>query len=348
MVPHNRISGVLRLAVWEAHLPEGKEVTLAYVAIAAITRNRPRMFAHLAACLARIEVPAGVRMVHVFAENAAVTSVDGAVDALGRATGRDCHLMAEPQLGIPFARNAVLQRALDLGCTHLVFVDDDEWVTPDWFGRLWAGFQASGADLVTGPVIPVAPDGAQLSLVQRRILSGLQARYRKLLRERDVLLARNQRDRIGAATNNWLCDLAFVRRTGLRFRESIGLGSGSDTTFWKDLLALGGHSSWVRDAPVYETIPVDRLTMGFQFRRGRNQALASWERRGSRATPGTILRSVPFVAGKVVLGLARIITGLVLPGYGLALGLRSLGEAAGRLDGLRGHRNAAYRATTGD
>lgn len=318
------------------------------IAVAAITRNRPRMFARLAETLAAVQVPPGVTVVHVFAENADATSVDASGAALAEATGRDCHLLAEPRLGIPFARNAVLDRALALGCTHLVFVDDDEWVTPDWLVRLWAGFQAAGVDLVTGPVIPVAPDGARLSLVERRILSGLVARHRKLLRERDVLLARGQRDRIGAATNNWLCDLAFLRRTGLRFREEIGLGSGSDTTLWKDLLALGGHSSWVRDAPVYETIPVDRLTMGFQFRRGRNQALASWQRRGSRATPGTILRSVPFVAGKVVLGLARVLTGLVLPGYGLALGLRSLGEAMGRLDGLRGQNNAAYRATTGD
>ncbi|HSF64006.1 MAG TPA: hypothetical protein VLA78_06445, partial [Paracoccaceae bacterium] len=147
--------------------------------------------------------------------------------------------------------------------------------------------------------------------------------------------------------NNWLCDLDFLRRTGLRFRDEIGLGSGSDTAFWRDLKALGGRSSWVADAPVYETMPLDRLTAGFQFRRGRNQALASWHRRGGQVTPKAVLHLVPFVAGKLVLGTSRILLGLVWPSHGLALGLRSLGEAAGRLDGVMGRTNTAYKETTG-
>ncbi len=53
----------------------------------------------------------------------------------------------EPQPGIAAARNAALDR-LPSDATHLVFVDDDEIVSPQWIRALCAAEEAYGAEIV--------------------------------------------------------------------------------------------------------------------------------------------------------------------------------------------------------
>ena len=49
---------------------------------------------------------------------------------------------------------------LEAGADAIVFIDDDEWPDVDWLAELIATQRATGADVVTGPVMPVFDDPA--------------------------------------------------------------------------------------------------------------------------------------------------------------------------------------------
>ncbi|MDP8961820.1 MAG: glycosyltransferase, partial [Actinomycetota bacterium] len=67
-------------------------------------------------------------------------------------------VLHEPRRGIPFARNAAVRYALS-EAHYLAFVDDDEIVSRDWLDRLLDGLERYRADVATGPVLPIYPDG---------------------------------------------------------------------------------------------------------------------------------------------------------------------------------------------
>jgi len=315
--------------------------------VGAITRARPQMFARLLASFAKVKRPEDVEVVFVFAENADVLNVEPLVTDLRKATGCSCRLLAEPQLGIPFARNAVLDCAIGLNAKYLIFVDDDEWVPEDWLVQFYSKFVALNNDLATGPILPQYIGNETLNWKQRRLLQGVVGWYARSRVKNRNNLARGEAHRIGAATNNWMCDLDFVRRTGLRFREEIGLGGGSDTAFWRDLQQLGGSSTWIDEAPLFDTVPVSRLTLSYQFKRGRDQTAAEWRRRGHGGGFYMLLRSLPFIIENLCVGMFLSIIGLIVSGPHLTFGLRKLGAAVGRFSAICGRYGAHYKKLHG-
>lgn len=310
--------------------------------VGAITRARPQMFARLLASFSAMKLPSGVEVVFVFGENADVLSVEHEVEELGLATGCRSELLLEPRLGIPFARNTVLDRAVDLGARYLIFVDDDEWVPDDWLVQFYSGFSRSDNDLATGPILPHYVGDKALNWVERRLLQGVVLWYSRARTKNCRNLAHGESRRIGAATNNWICDLDFIRRTGLRFREDIGLGGGSDTAFWRDLQNLGGRSTWIDTAPLFDSVPTSRLTLSYQFKRGRDQTAAEWRRRERGGGAYMLLRSLPFIVRNLSAGIFRFVVGLIVPGPHLTFGLRRLGAAVGRISAICGRFGAHY------
>lgn len=305
------------------------------------------MFARLLASFTRMSRPDDLTVIFVFAENAQHVSVEKTVADLQNRTGCPCEILAEPRLGIPFARNRVLDRALMLGADYLAFVDDDETVEPGWLDALWRGFKNSGYQLATGPVRPVYDCPQQLGPLEKRLLQGVQGWEERTRCKNLRNMARNETFRFGAATSNWICDLSFLRKTGLRFDESIGLGGGSDTAFWRDQLALGGRNCWIDDALVCEDVPRSRLTVRYQFRRGRDQAIAEWTRRKKGGGVRMWLRSMPLMTRCMFVGFVRVCVGLVLPGPNLVFGLRDLGKAVGRAKAINGGVSQHYSKVHG-
>lgn len=314
-----------------------------HVVVAALTRGRIALFSDLLDSLAQMDLPEGVTVSFCFVENAAALQIGGMVDQFARRRGCSAVALLQPQLGIPFARNKALQHALDQGASHLAFVDDDEQVTQGWLVRLLERHVSTGADLTGGPEFPMPPEGS-LTLWQRVCYRGLAARSRRMAWHNRRL------ERWGAArrrptviTNNWLVRLDFVRETDLRFDERLGFSGGSDVAFFRALRGKGGQTSWAADAIVHEVLPRDRLSLRYQFRRGRDQSIASYRvRYGGDLHGALFLRSVFFVGAKLLLGCVRLMLSVLDGGRSLVLAVRAFGFAYGCILAMFGRVSEHY------
>jgi len=307
------------------------------IVVAVLTFRRPDLLADFLEGYARITLPDGCDVTLLVVDNDAASS--------GRPTFEACRdripaarYVVEPRTGIPVARNRALDEALAADADALCFIDDDEVPETEWLVRLVEAWRRSGAQLVGGPVgVAAPPHGA--TWWQRLMNASLAARAERKFRLTAEAAARGGRYTI--VTNNWLCDLRWLRSTGLRFDERLLMTGGSDTAFCRSAVAAGCRKAWAADAVVHETIPADRLTARYQLHRGASQSITHFRMKHDRITPSVVFVTAVMAAVRAVLGAVL----LAIPAYGrasLAIGIRSIGWSGGRIQAIRGFHSTLY------
>jgi glycosyltransferase involved in cell wall biosynthesis len=318
------------------------------VAVAACTRRRPRMLERLLGSFAALEVPEGVIPLFVVVENDTEAQSTHVIDAFRDRLPGPLHSALEPVAGIPMARNRGLDEAAAVDADLVLYVDDDETVAPDWLSALVAAWRTSTAELIGGPVrLTPPPEG--LTGPQQTVYDGMVKRFAGKESRAVDRMAAGQAHRVTVVTNNWLCDMRLYHDLGLRFDEALQFTGGSDTKFFRDARAQGVETGWAPDAIVYETVPPERLTLPYQFSRGRDQSATSF---GQKLAAGNWLAAGRGILIEVPLrALGLVLIALSLPitrSYGLVSLFRQAGWIAGRLTRLFGRASKLYVKTTGN
>lgn len=317
------------------------------VAIGVITRKRPTSFGQLLGSFVGLSIPAEVEPVYLVVENEEKPTLGEAVGSFrGQIGGAEVHYEHEPKLGIPRARNRVLDLACGQGCDLLAFIDDDERADEHWLIELYGELKRRGLDLVGGPVrTGSCPEEA--SAVERAIWRGVVHRGERIEAAAGRRHRRGTDDRVTIVTSNWLVALDFVRRHGLRFDEGLGFSGGSDTLFYRQARAAGARTGWAPKALVHEYLPRERLRPGYQYRRGRDQAISSFRTRHSSLTPWTVIKSAGFIPFKTIHSTILMTLSVLDGGRSSARALRALGFAVGRAQALAGRRSRHYANVLG-
>ncbi len=312
------------------------------VMVAALTCGRPDMLERLLKELGTLRTPDRAEVSVLIVDNDRSESGRPVV-ARYRELLPGLNYAVEPVPGIPAARNHALRVANAAGTDLLAFIDDDEYPDRDWLVELVRCWRQSDADLVGGPVA-VAPCRADAPLWSRWVNRSLAARMARKNR-RTGRKARSG-GRFTIVTNNWLCDLAWQRRTGLMFDERLQMTGGSDTQFYHAGRRLGMRARWCPEAVVNEAMDVERLTLRYQFHRASMQSIQNFRRN----YPSLSARAVAEV---LFLAPLRCLSGcllMVVPVLGAAsptIGARSIGWAVGRVRALFGARSTLYARGAG-
>lgn len=308
-----------------------------WVVVAVLTYGRAKMLGHLLVEFAKLTQPVATRVTLLVIDNHEKGCARAVFDTHAPSLN-DARYVQEKRRGIPVARNRAIAEAIEMGADALCFIDDDEFPDPDWLHHLLGCWKSSGAQLIGGPVrvAPADPaSGAWCAFLTRSLASRGVRKYRATAR------AAASGKRFTVVTNNWLCDLDWLKRGGVRFDEQLLVSGGSDTVFHRAAKAAGCTTAWCPEAIVHEIIPVDRLTLGYQFSRAAAQSINHFRMKNKRLTP--LVSAIAVINASVRCVLASLL--LVVPIYGWAspvLAVRSFGWSYGRLMALRGARSKLY------
>ncbi|MFS8048651.1 glycosyltransferase [Rhizobium sp. BR 314] len=312
------------------------------ICVCTVTRARPHMLANLLQSYTRLSVPEGVRLDFIIVENNDAASLGQTVMSFReRVPHATVRYELEIRLGIAFARNRALEAALAAGGDILTFADDDETVEEDWLLQLLAARDAQDLDIVASPV-RFAPPPADASSWNRIVWSGMDRINRNSEARSIRILERGEARRIKLATGSWMGKLDFFRRTDLRFDNTLGLAGGEDWQLWTDALKLGARTSWTPHAIAHETVPIERLTLRYQYRRSRDHNCALIERKKT----GALRILFPILARLWTLSFC-IVAAPLTGGRTLVRAATCLGSIVGLLRGRLGQPSLHYRTISG-
>jgi succinoglycan biosynthesis protein ExoM len=308
--------------------------------ICTITRKRQELLRALLVSWARQKIPSEVCVQFLVVENNDTSDCRSIVLDSHLAKNFRVAYVLEEQLGIPFARNRAAREAIKAQADFLAFVDDDEEVTENWLYNLVAAQRLTGALIVGGPVLVNLAGSLEqpgLTWFKKILLNGLVTRYQRKAEKAARRCARESAGEIAIVTNNWLASISIFTELNIYFDESMRFTGGTDTKWFHKAKSKGVSSVWAPDAIVLETIPVNRLSLRYQFRRGRDQSINNYNRqrrkgrlaRAASLLTSSVLKSItlalsvallPLTAGRSIVDIARIagwITGRVYATIGI-------------------------------
>ena len=219
------------------------------VDITLCTFRRP-MVRDTIASLGRLDLPAGVNVRIIVADNDETPSAEAEVRTAAQGLSLPVHYVHAPARNISIARNAGLDAAR---ADWVAFLDDDELADPAWLAQLLAKAEATGADAIFGPAVadygPDTPDW----MVRQDHHSN-----RPVWRDGEVETGHTCNALLRWAGTPWQHE---------RFDLARGKSGGEDTEFFFRLRRMGARFDEAPDAIVRETVHPDRLRLAWILRR---------------------------------------------------------------------------------
>lgn len=238
--------------------PERKKV-----AITMATMNRPKGLAAALASFAELQLKDSVELRVVVIDNSGDANAREYVEGLRQDFPFDLEYLHETTRGISFARNRGLQSVLDNHDDYMVFIDDDEWVDPNWIQEMCDVMDETAAAGIIGRVEYDYDES-----------SAWWAQYVAKIEASDV--ADREMVDFGYTTNS-MVSVKCLRDHNIKFEEKFALTGGEDTAFFKALLAESYKVVYSASAVSFEKMGSERQTFSWWLRRwyrtGNTEAL---------------------------------------------------------------------------
>jgi glycosyltransferase involved in cell wall biosynthesis len=169
----------------------------------------------------------------------------------------------EPEQNISLARNMALKNATG---DYIALIDDDEFPDENWLYNMITSIQEFKVDGILGPVLPHFDFDPPEWVIREGI-------YRTDSHKTGDILSWTQ-----TRTSN-----VFMKRLNdedeFKFMPEFGQG-GEDRDFFKRLIKKGYEFIWLKEAPVFENIPVERCRRKFFIKRallrGQNSKITDY------------------------------------------------------------------------
>lgn len=296
------------------------------------TFRRPRLLERTLASLAGQVTKA--RFAIVVVENDPGGGEGRAVaHAMLAAVDRPGIVVDENNQGNVHAINAGFSAALDRypSARFMLMIDDDEQASPHWLDTMVSAADATGADVVGGPVFPVAEREPPPRLIRHPVY------WPPFSKSGPVPM-------IYGSGNCLIHRSMFDRLPGPYFDPRFNYLGGGDTDFFNRCRLAGARFHYEAAARVTETVPQSRLTTTWLIQRGLrtgaiNRALDAKASAGWRGTVRLVAKDTGILVLSPLRGLALALrTGVAFAAFHPAL------VAFGRLASIAGVEPEQYKA----
>ncbi len=186
--------------------------------------------------------------------------------------------VVEQRQGNCHAINAAFETALATfpAAVSFLMIDDDEIAAPDWLELMVSAAEATGADVVGGPVLPNFDDALKRGLRRHPAFAPAY-------------------DSSGPVPVIYGCGNCLIRRPVFArvgapaFDLRFNFLGGGDTDFFYRCRRLGMGFHWVAEATINETVPQNRTSLSWLITRGLRIGAINYHVQ-RKATPTVWLR----------------------------------------------------------
>lgn len=222
---------------------------MSLVDVCIVTFQRPAALGRLLESLVTLRSDCLSRLIVV--DNDAAASARAVVDAYRPSFKMGIEYHIEPQQGVTFARNRVLDLVRS---QYFAFVDDDEVVSENWLTELLKTAHQYQADVVLGPVQRRLPNEAPT-------WAHAHPCFKPKARDTGTIV------QTGGAGNALIRTSLVTTPPGMRFNDEYARTGGEDTAFFYSLSRAGAKIVWCAEAEISEEVPMARTTAAWVCKR---------------------------------------------------------------------------------
>jgi glycosyltransferase involved in cell wall biosynthesis len=234
----------------------------------------------------------------VVIDNDPDASASGVLDRYAREGRFKLLAQHQPKRGLASARNTALDTPRVRESDAFVFVDDDEIPSVGWIEAFVVAFDSPQCSIAVGPVEPIFE-----TRPPSWVVSGEFFRKRCTSSEESHL----------GYTSNCMIRTAILKRTGIRFDETLNHIGGEDVLFFSQLRQRGFNIKCLPDAIVGETISSSRASVSWLFRRWvRAGGTSALLRNHSRNRWASVIINLGGGLGRVIVGGVRTLIVVVI------------------------------------
>jgi len=235
-----------------------------HISVCICTYRRPHLLARLLQALDCLRTDDRFTVSVVIVDNDRTESARATAMSFGGRSRMQIKYCVEPKQNIAMARNrAVAESEGEL----VALIDDDEFPGEDWLLRLCDTLDFSRAHGALGPVKPHFESEPPTWVVRGRFCerpsypTGTPLRQPRQTRTGNCLLRRS----------------ILIEEPG-PFDPRFGRTGGEDVDFFGRRLLQGDLFVWCDEAPVFESVPVERMTRAYFIRRALLRGVANAEK----------------------------------------------------------------------
>jgi len=289
------------------------------------TYRRPTELCRLLKALSQQDLPRECEVRIVVVDNEGSLLTREICDECRRGLLVPLTYVAENRRGLAHVRNRAVEVSKQFG-EFLVFIDDDEVPMGQWLKHLVSCQEDSGADAVSGPVVPRFMSDVPEWIRVGRFFDREQYPTGTYLKE--------------SRTGNTLLKLSVFERIG-GFDEQFTLTGGEDTDWFSRLHQSGGRIVWCNEAVVEEWVPAQRTRLKWLLARAYRAGTTAFLLSGHEGRARTIVRGVL----RVCKGVYAVIASAAKGKPQAVRGMQKILNGAGLIAGAVGLRYEEYGTT---
>lgn len=156
-----------------------------------------------------------------------------------------------PVKGLSNVRNELLRRAIEINPDFIVFIDDDEYSTPEWLNELVTTIIVNNGDIVRGPVI---------SVLDKKVKKCISYWFERPTYQNNTKIKE-------VAAGNLIINLNSLLKYNVWFDNRFNYTGSEDFYFGTQMMKKGATIYWAANAIVYETIPESRANIKWLIKR---------------------------------------------------------------------------------
>lgn len=232
-----------------------KKDSVSYVLVSLCTCKRPVMLGEALLSVNSLKLPKNIKVEVLVVDNDENESAKAKVEELKRQIKIPVHYVVEKNRGISFARNKILESAIELRASHILCFDDDEILDENCLIEHVNFYNSCESVLISsGPAynkfVGEFPKYITDSVVFKQSTS----------KETGVKRAK-------CATNNVFFPVSTAKDFGLRFSNEYIFMGGEDGDFFGRASKTGFTILWNKEAIVYELVTKSRANLDYIFKK---------------------------------------------------------------------------------
>lgn len=221
-----------------------------YILLSCCTCKRPKMLNETLESVFNLHLPADIKTEVLIVDNDSEQSAKNTVSAWQN-KGITIHYIVELERGIAFARNKVLNEAIKLNSSHILFFDDDEVLTPDCLINHINLYNTNkDAYISSGPTV-----------------NKFMENFPKYI-TRHLVFKQNYTKKTGQQKEDCACGNVFfpvsvAKDYNLRFSTEYKYMGGEDGDFFYRASNLGFNIIWNKEAVIEEMVSKERANIPY-------------------------------------------------------------------------------------